>query len=257
MGLVSSGIDWVRAFALAGGVRADGGAVNDPLGALVKWRSEHWDKFHQIYVNGELAGVTSDCQQRRMVVPIPTESGSAVRLEVFAVEASGVHIDFGSELQLQQQAGRVKLSWIRSMNLPFEGTAQVFSDGGSGEIDYENPASREAIVLWPSWQDKVGFGLSEYGEGDFGYDGSAAVGFGRGAFGEGEFGFDADEISWESGELETGKHRFAVRIMDRFAQESDAQETGDITLIRTARPAEGLDVSSYDKEEDKLVLCIS
>ena len=257
MGLVSSGIDRARAFALAGGVRADGGAVDEPLGALVKWRSEHEDKLHQVYVNGGLAGVTTDLEQRRMVVPIRSAWMSAVRIEVFAVEASQAHIDFGSQLQSRPQAGRVKLSWLRGMNLPFGGTAQVFSDGGTGEIDYENPVSKEDIVLWPSWQDKVGFGLSEFGSSDFGYDGSAAVGFGRGLFGEGEFGFDADEISWESGELETGKHRFAVRIMDRFAQESDAQETGDITLIRTARPAEGLDVSSYDKEEDKLVLCIS
>jgi len=46
--------------------------------------------------------------------------------------------------------------------------------------------------------EKVGLGMMD----------RRRFGFGRGLFGEGEFGFDADEISWESGELETGKHRF-------------------------------------------------
>jgi hypothetical protein len=257
MGLVSYGIDRVRAFALAAGVRADGGAVNGPFGALVKWRSGHEDKLHQVYVNGRLAGVTSDFEQQSLIVPIPTESESAVRIEVFAVEASEANIDFGSELQSRPQAGRVRLSWPRSMSLPFEGTAQVFSDRGSSQIDYDNPVSKEAIGLWPSWQDKLGFGLGRFGEGDFGYDSSAAVGFGKGCFGEGEFGFGADKISWESSELETGKHKFAVKITDRFGQAGDAQETDEITVIRPARPAEKLEVDSYDNAEDRLVLCIS
>ena len=256
MGLISSGIDRVRAYGLAAGVRANGSAIDEPLSVLVKWRSEHEDKLHQIYVNGELAGVTADYAQRSMIIPIRSAWSSAVRIEVFAVEALEAHIDFSSQLPPLQQAGRTRLSWLRSMALPFEGTAQVFSDGGGGEIDYDEPTSKEDIGLWPSWQDKFGFGLSQFGEGDFGYDGSAAVGFGKGLFGDGEFGFDVDEISWISGELETGKHRFALKVTDQFGQASEAQETGEITVIRTAMPAEGLEVDSYDKAEDRLVLSV-
>lgn len=257
MGLVSYGIDRVRAFALAAGVRAEGGAVNEPFGALVKWRSGHEDKLCQVYVNGQLAGVTTEFKQQSMIVPVRSCWSSAVRIQVYAVEASEANVDFSSELQSQPQAGRVKISWLRSISLPLEGTAQVYSDEASGEIDYENPVNREDIQLWPSWQDKYGFGLGRFGEGDFGYDGAAAVGFGKGAFGEGEFGFDADEINWISGELETGKYRFAVKITDRFGQAGDAQETDEITVIRPARPAEKLEVDSYDNAEDRLVLCIS
>ena len=254
MGLVSSGIDRVRVYALEAGVRADGSSASEPFGALVKWWSEHEDKLHQIYVNGELAGVTTDSRQRGMIVPIRSAWSSAVRIEVFAVEPSEVNVNFGDELTSRQQAGRIRLSWLRSMALPFEGTMQVYSDGASGEIDYDKPASKEDIELWPSWQDKFGFGLGQFGEGDFGYDGSAAIGFGQGAFGEGEFGFDADEINWVSGELETGRHKFAVKVTDRFGQVSDAQETGHLTVIRTATPADRLEVESYDKAEDRLVL---
>jgi hypothetical protein len=140
------------------------------------------------------------------------------------------------------------------MALPFEGIAQVFSDGGGGQIDYDQPASKEDIQLWPSWEDKFGFGLGQFGKGDFGYDGSAALSFGIGLFGEGEFGFDADQVSWVSDELETGRHKFAVKITDRFGQVSNPEETGEITVIRTATPAKGLEVDSYDKAEDRLVL---
>jgi len=257
MGLVSSGIDRVRAYALAQGVRADGRCVDEPLSVFVKWRSEHEDKFCQIYVNGELAGVTTGLGQRGIIVPILSAWSSAVRIEVFAVEPSEAHIDFSSQLPSRQQAGRIKLSWLRSMALPFEGTAQIFSDGGGGQIDYDEPVSKEDIGLWPSWQDKFGFGLGQFGEGDFGYEGSAALGFGIGLFGKGEFGFDADEVNWESDELETGRHKFAVKITDRFGQVSNGEETGEITVIRTATPAEGLEVDSYDKAEDRLMLCIS
>ena len=159
-------------------------------------------------------------------------------------------------MQSGPQVGRVKISWPRIMSLPFEGTAQVYSDGASGEIDYDKPVSKEDIQLWPGWWDKVGFGLGPFAEGHFGYDGSCAIGFGKGAFGEGEFGFDADRINWTSGELETGKYRFAVKVQDRFGNVSEAQETGELAVIRAARPADGLEIGSYDKAEDRLVLSI-
>jgi hypothetical protein len=257
MGLASSGIYRVSAFGLAAGVRAGGSAIDEPLSVLVKWRSGYEDKLYQIYVNGELASVTTDLGQRGMIMPVLSSWSSAVRIEVFAVEPSEAHIDFSSQLPSRQQAGRIRLSWLRSMVLPFEGIAQVYSDGRSGEIDYESPVSKEDIQLWPSWQDKFGFGLGQFGEGDFGYEGSAAVGFGMGLFGEGEFGFDADKVIWESDELETGRHKFAVKVTDRFGQVSDGEETGEITVIRSARPAEGLKVDFYDKAEDRLALCIS
>jgi len=256
MGLISNGIERVRAYAIPAGVRADGGGVSEPASALVKWRSGHADKLYQIYVNGALAGIAAYPAARQMIVPIPVHTNSAVRIDVFAVEPCEANIDFSSELQSHSQSGRVKLSWLRGMDLPFEGTARVYSDEGGGEINYDEPVSKEDIQLWPSRQDKFGFGSGPFGEGDFGYEGSAAIGFGKGAFGEGQFGFDADKVKWTSSELENGRYKFAVKVTDRFGNVSCAQETDEITVIRTATPAEGLEVESYDKAEDRLVLCI-
>ena len=141
--------------------------------------------------------------------------------------------------------------------MPLDGTGQVFSDSGSGAVDYDKPLAGYGLRLWPAWQDKGGFGLARFGESDFGYDGSAAIGFGRGAFGKGNFGFDADIIGWQSAELATGEYKFAVKVSDRKGNESPAAETDVIGVIRAAGGAKEIAVESYDKDQDELVLSVN
>ena len=258
MSLVRSGIDRVRAFGLAGGISSDGISFDEPMSVVVKWRSQNTDKLHQVYVNGRLAGVTADCQQRQAIVAIPLSLFGAVRIEVFAVEASEADVDFSDQLDSGGQAGRIKVSWLRGLSLPFCGQAEIYSNAGSGEINYDGAVSREPVLLWPGWQDKGGFGLSRFARSDFGYDSSASVGFGRGLFGEGEFGFDADEIGWVSGQLATGVYKFGVKVRDRLGNcDGDENESGQVTVIRSALPAGELTVNSYDKVQNSLVLDIN
>ena len=253
MGLVSSGINCVRAFGLAAGIKASGGAINEPLCALVKWRSEHEDKLHQVYVDGEFAGVTAEFAQREIVVGIRCSQSSGARIEVYAVEPGEAHIDFGQGLESHGKRGRVELGWMRGMQLPFGGKAEVYSDNGSGEIDYGSPVTQDGILLWPGWQDKAGFGNGRFGVGDFGFDGCAAVGLGLGVFGKGEFGFDADEIRWMSGELETGRYKFAVETTNPSGRAcSSPVESEQVVLIRAAQPGESLEIDSYDKGVDEI-----
>lgn len=256
MSVVEGGIDRVVAFGLAGGVGADGGFINTPLNVLVKWRSEHEDKLHQVYVNGKLAGVTRNCREYMLVAAIPSGDSVVTRIEVYAVEPSQSNIDFSEDIESFDQSGRVRIEWPRYLSLLFVGRARVYSDDGEGEIDYDTAVSTEPIQLWPAWQDKGGFGLSRFGQSDFGFDGSAAVGFGNGSFGYGEFGFDADLITWESCELETGPYQFGVKVMDRFGNCSGASETGDVLVIRSAQPAETFEVDSYDQEQGELLLSV-
>lgn len=257
MTLVSSGIDKVRAFGLAAGIGADGTAVNEPVNILVKWRSEHEDKLHQVYINSELAGVTDDCFQRTIIATVRSVMSSSAKIEIYAVGMDEGDVDFSVQLENMMQFGRVSLGWAREQSLPLDGMGQVFSDGGGGVVDYDKPLAGSGLRLWPAWQDKGGFGLSRFGASDFGYDGSAAVGFGRGSFGEGDFGFDADAINWQSSELATGEYKFAVGISDREGNESSAIETDVITVIRAAGGAEEIAVESYDKDQDELVLSVN
>ena len=256
MSLISTGIESIRAFELPAGIWADGQCVEAPRVALVKWRSAWSDKFHQVYVNGRYTGTTLDSRQRQMVVPIPTSFESPVRLEVFAVEAEDAYTDFSSEYIRPVDSGRVKITLLRSQNLPAGTTAEIYYDNGTGQIDYDNSLTDSPIRIWPARQDKAGFAMSGFGLGDFGYDSAAAVGFAKGSFGLGQFGLDADTIDWTTPELKSGTYKFGVIVTDKSDNQSNPVETGPITVTPGAKPAEGLSVSSFDKQMNQLLLGI-
>jgi len=260
MKLISSGIENVRAFELPAGIWADGDCEGTPRTALVKWadKTNQNNMFYQVYVNGQYAGATVDSRQRQLIVPVPSSFESAVRIEVFAVEAEQVHTDLSKELTgSPAMSGRVRISLLRSQNLPSDATAEIYFDNGTGIIDYNQPLSDRPIRLWPAWQDKAGFGMSRFGAGDFGYDSAAAVGFGKGNFGQGQFGLDADTIEWTSAPLMSGVYKFGVKITDGAGNKSSASEAEPITVIPAARPAEQVSISSFDKQTNELVLSVS
>lgn len=257
MSLADSGIHSVRALALPAGIRVDGRCVQAPRVALVQWHSTWTEKLHQVYVNGRYAGATLDDQQRQMVVPIPTSLESPVRIEVLAVEPEDADTDFSSGLTPPPAgAGRVKLTLLRSQNLPPDAAANIYFDNSTGQIDYDHPLTDSPIRIWPAWQDKAGFAMSSFGLGDFGYDSTAAVGFGKGAFGHGQFGLDADTIEWTRLPLPAGAYRFGVKVVDKSGTQSSTSETELITVTPAAKPAEGLSISSFDKQANQLVLAI-
>jgi len=258
MSLISTGIELVRAFELPSGIWTDGGYVGAPRIALVRWRSSWSDMFYQIYVNGQLAGATVDSQQRQEIIQIPTSFESPVRIEVFAVAAEHVHIDFSSKLDMSlANSGRVRINLLRGQNLPIGATAQIYFDNGTGDIDYDNALNNSPIRVWPAWQDKAGFAMSSFGTGDFGYDSAAAVGFGKGSFGHGQFGLDADTFEWISSPMPAGLYKFGVKISDEAGKQSASTETGQVTVTPAAKPAEQLSISSFDKQTNQLVLKIT
>jgi len=209
----------------------------------------------QVYINGRYAGTTVDSAQRQMIVQIPTSVESPVRIEVFAVEAAQAHIDFGEELDLSDAgSGRVRIRMLRGQNLPVEATADVYFDNGTGQIDYDTPLNDSRIRVWPVWQDKAGFGMNSFGASDFGYDSAGAVGFGKGSLGHGQFGLDADTLEWTSAQMQPGAYRFGIKITDRAGNESDGSETDQVTVTPSAKPAERVSVSSFDKQTNQLVL---
>jgi hypothetical protein len=258
MGFTSEKISCVRAMKLACGVRGDGSFEALPKTALVRWRSGWGDKLHQVYVNGSFAGETSDCEQRRMIVHLPDATGPAVRVEVFAIEQSDAGVDFSEQLNgFVADSGRVRLRILRSQHLPLGGTVEIYYDSGTGQIDYSERLNAEPILIWPSRADKAGFGMSRFGFSDFGRDWAAGACFGAGVFGQGQFGVDADVIEWVSGPLADGEYKFAVRVFDEKGNAGSGCETDSVLVIRPAMPTVGLDVASFDKETNQLVLSIS
>ena len=258
MGLISSGIERVRAFELAGGIWANGDSVDVPRLALVRWYSSWSDKLYQVYVHGRFAGTTVDYDQREMVVAVPTSFSTAVRIEVFAVEPEDSVRDFSADISLVNgQCGRVRIRLLRRQGLPYMGTVRIYFNGGSGAVDYNNVISELPLNIWRQWQDKGGFGLCSLGMSDFGYDSSASIGFGKVDFGSGEFGFDSEAFEWVSGALEQGVYKFGVRVLDGAGNIGSATESEEITVIPGARPADDVNVISFDKEINQLVLSVS
>jgi hypothetical protein len=137
-----------------------------------------------------------------------------------------------------------------------DATAEVYFDNGTGQIDYDNPITSTQIRIWPAWQDKAGFGMSRFGMVDFGWDSATAVGFGKGNFGHGQFGLDADAVEWTSPQLPSGTYKFGVKVRDASGRQSTGSETGPITVTPAARPANGLSVTSFDKQTNQLLLNI-
>jgi hypothetical protein len=248
MTVISEEISRVRAFALPAGVSRDGQASQLAGAAIVKWHSTYNDMLHQVYVNGKFAGATVEPVQRQIVVSIPLSQKTAVRVEVFAVEPRFADIDFSDVIDMgQTQAGRVEIGFPRTDDLPFNSNVDYYFDAGR--------LNERHIKIHPESADKGGFGLSCFGLSDLGYDGSAAIGFGKGNFGYGWFGFGADMLCWQSEQLQAGNYKFGVQITDNSGNEAQEMiETEQITVIPPARPAERLNIKSFNKQSGKLVL---
>jgi hypothetical protein len=255
MSLISDGIEQVRIYKVTAGIAVDGSSVNEPCDMFVVWNSRHFDKPHQVYINGELVGVTQDGAERSLCVPHRSCYGGSMRVDVFAVEPESSTTSHSDQINKTASYGCIELSWVRQMQFPFASTADIYSNNGQGQVDLTTVINRDVLMLWPSWMDKLGLGLCQFGLSDFGYDGSAAVGFGNGCFGGGEFGFDVDLVKWQSEELENGKYKFTVQVSDEFNKSDGEQITSEeMIVIRKAIVPEELSVSSYDIDDGKLIL---
>ena len=257
MSFVREGIRDVRTVVLVDAIARDGRGAAFSRAALVRWRSSLQGSLYHVYVNRALAGTTVDPAQRHLVVIVPSSFESAVDVEVVAVEPCEAHIDFSQEIGSPPLgSSRVKLTFLRSQNLPPAATANIYSDQGTSTIDYDAPLNRAPIPLWPCRQDKAGFGMAWFGAGDFGYDAAAAVGFAKGAFGYGSFGLDADLVEWIGPALSLGGYRFGTMVLDGQGNESPPSETAPIAIVPAARPAAGLEVAAFEKQTNELTLRI-
>ena len=258
MSFVRAGIENVRALVLPDGVAAEGRCAGISHAALVTWHSSLTGMCHQVYLNGRFAGATLDAEQRQLAVHAPSSFQTAVRVEVIAIAPRDAHLDFSRELnEPTPSSGRVRLTILRSQTLPPEATANIYFDHGTGPIDYTEPLNLVPIPVWSCWQDKAGFGMAQFGRGDFGYDATAAVGFGKGSFGHGQFGLDADAIEWISPALPLGRYRFGVRVTDAWGDEGPPHETDAIPVVPAAQPAASLEVAAFNAQTNQLTLRIS
>jgi len=231
---LTEGITRVRLRPLAVDVVRGEPAVS--VGAMeVMWDSTQEGGWHQVYVNGQLAGVTVQPEDRRLVVSAPVGrrgAESMLLVEVVAVDAADRWTDFGGELagfgapcstraRLTWQAGLYLDSGLESFN--------VFADGRTGTVDYTAPLNEAPIPA---------------AEG-----GQAPWGFGCGAFGVGGYGLSAARYEWTTDGLEQGTWRLAVMAIDGAGNHLATAAEVSVNLVSVPRPPLDFHLSSYDAEE--------
>lgn len=253
MTLAIDNIESVKATPFPAGRLRDGGIVSVPGLIMVQWRSSEAGKLFQVYVNGRLAGVTADVEQRVLLVQCDHSHPAAI--EIVAVEGADKDVDHAGELVgfSRDDGSHVALSWPRLGTLALGSEARVCWNGGAGGIDYDNPIATQTV--WADPTEKWGWGLDGFGEVGFGYNGGA-VGLGRGAFGLGEFGFDAEMMVFESAALGIGTYLLAVRLADQRGN-LDEGDISSVTVSVDPLPATPrLALESYGQVEG-LVLNIT
>jgi len=156
------------------------------------------ERLVQVYVNGELADVIADPQQRELWLII--DRSRPHRIELLAVPAD--------EPDALWQARPDRLSsWdppiqssaealvLRDESLPVDTKIEVAVDGETVAVGN----------LWPGDAARSGFG-GWFGLGDFGQDAASGLGLGRGELGLGPLGRDGTAWRWSDPTLKPGPH---------------------------------------------------
>jgi len=213
---------------------ADGEPVG-PAGAMeVVWASTNAGCWHQVYVNGCLAGVTLEPEDRRLVVSAPVGGGGAVGVvlaEVVAVDGADRWTDFADQLAgfAAEHGARVRLTWQAGLYLDANLEAfDVFGDGRTGSVDYGAPLNDGPIPARPGGQAPWGYGCGGYGVG--GYGQSAAV------------------YEWTTDPLEPGAWRFAAVAVDAAGNCLASAVEIAVSVQPVPRPAEDFRVAEYEPE---------
>jgi hypothetical protein len=227
------GITHVRACPLA--IDLSGGEAVVPPGALeVTFDSTQEGGWHQVYVNGHLAGVTAAPEDRRLIVSAPVGCSGPARVllvEVVAVGPQDRWTDFGGQIQgFGADAGaEVRLSWQAGEYLdPNLASFDVFADGCTGSVDYGAPLNESPIPAAPG--------------------GLAPWGYGGGGYGVGAYGQAAARYEWTTDILEPGAWRLAVVAVDAAGNRLATAAEVAIDVTPVARPAQAFRAAAYDAQ---------
>jgi len=226
----TEGISRVRVRPLA--IDLDGGAPAASPGAYeVIWDSAQAGRWHQVYVNGQPAGVTARPEDRRLAVQGPVGRGgglSLVYVEVVAVDAADRRTDFSADLTGFSPAcgPKVHLTWEAGLYLGEDlESFDVFADERTGTVDYSQPINEAPLPAAAP--------------------GAPPWGYGCGGYGVGGYGLSAARYEWTVDGLEPGTWRLAVVARDTAGNRlaTAAEVTADMAPV--PRPPGNFRVASY------------
>lgn len=134
--------------------------------------------------------------------------------------------------------------------------AQLHGNGGSGDIDWEEPLSQENFELFPNGGGIFGWGHAPWGHFRWGRAHSMRVnGWGHLPWGHFPWGHGTSVIEARYGVDECGDYKFGFACYDIEGNQHEGAPDEVTAVVHIAPPAPtGLVKNSYDKDTDILIL---
>ena len=239
MSYSTEGITHVRVRPLALDTGPEGAAVA-PGAIEAAWDSAQEGRWHQVYVNGQLAAVTAKPEDRRLVVSAPVgPNGPAEMLlvEIIAVDSPDRWTDFGNLLGgFAEDAGaQVRLTWQAGQYLDSGlESFDVFGDDRTGTIDYGTPLNELPIPARPGGLVPWGYGCGGYGVGAYGEAGAV--------------------YGWTTDLLEPGTWRLAVVAVDAAGNRLASAAEVEISVAPLPRLPHNFRLTAYDAQTRRAAL---
>jgi len=138
--------------------------------------------------------------------------------------------------------------------------AQLFGNGGSGNVDYNTPLSVDKYPLFPAGKGIHGYGQAPYGNHHYGLGlGTGPRGYGNLPYGNHPYGLGTALIEASVMVDDCGEYKFAIGLFDEAGNFHSGTPEEEAIEIHVApdKPDEYLVKNSYDKDTDVLVLDIT
>jgi len=134
--------------------------------------------------------------------------------------------------------------------------AQLFSNGGSGDVDWETPLLTKKFDLFPDGAGIYGWGHLPWGGTRWGKAHSLrAPGWGHLPWGNSPFGLGTSVITLNYNVFACGDYKFALGCFDYLGNAHAGDPEVETLYIHIAPEAPtGLTKESYDKDTDVLIL---
>ena len=133
---------------------------------------------------------------------------------------------------------------------------KLHSNGGSGDVDWNDPVDEAIYPMFPNGAGIYGFGHAPFGHHRFGHGHSMRTpGFGHMPFGRHPFGHGSAIITAKTVVTDCGDHSFAFAAYDEAGNlHTGTPDQVNVPIHLQPDPPRRLKKNSYDKDTDILIL---
>lgn len=185
--------------------------------------------------------------------------GQCITLDTLRIDSVSVQLVIPATAVIidDQTEGLVTLKFAVPLGHAHGDYAQIYSNNGAGDIDWDTPFSTQQIPLYPGGAGWRGFGEGGFGTAPFGGPAPNRIrrGFGTSPFGMSPFGLGCVMITKNLRITECGHWLFAVKCFDALgnAHTGAPNQATAVLHVNPPRP-QRLILENYDPVTDVLTL---